>query len=332
MIAGIRFEPATEAGILEARALFEEAFGGPATPEQWLRKYFRNPAGSVAAFEARDGDRLVGFVALHPGEFSVRGERVTVYQAGDVMTDPAYRRRGILKKLRGLAGDWLREHGAPFTISFPTAAVLAANKKLGYVVVGRLRRWVKPLAPLGPVWRRLPAAAFARLASAVEPTIGARPPERLASYDERIDLAWERARGRWKFVGVRGAKFFEWRYPDDGLTAAWISPEGGADGYVVAERAARGLWIRDLVAAEDAPATVGTLLAVVTAHAREVGAEHVTFPHFGSCYRTSLLRNGFLPLPGGAPFLLYEFTRPSPERRRAANWLVTDADRDVACL
>jgi hypothetical protein len=86
-----------------------------------------------------------------------------------------------------------------------------------------------------------------------------------------------------------------------------------------------------LVAAEEAPATVGSLLAAVAAHAREGGAEHVTFPHLGTAYRAPLLRAGYLPLPGGAPFLIYEIPRPSPEQRRVANWLVTDADRDLAC-
>ena len=331
MIADIKFERASEAEVLAARALFERVFGGPASPEGWRRKYFGNPAGAVVAFAARDGDRLVGFVGLHPAAFSVGGEQVTIYQAGDAMTDPAYRRRGILAELKALAAEWLRDHGGPFAVSFPTAAVYELYKKTGHAFVGRLRRWVKPLAAAGSPWRRLPAAALSGLASALAPARGFRPAERLTAYDGRIDEVGGKARRRWKFVGVRGATFLAWRFPLGGRTAAWIAPAGGADGYVVAERTPRGMWIRDLIAAEDAPATVGSLLAAVAAHAREGGAEHVTFPYLGTGYRAPLLRAGYLPLAGGAPFLIYEITRPSPEQVRAANWLVTDADRDVAC-
>jgi GNAT superfamily N-acetyltransferase len=149
MIAGIQFERAPEAEVLAARELFERVFGGPASPEGWRRKYVENPAGAVVAFAARDGGRLVGFVGLHPSAFWVGGERVTLYQAGDVMTDPAYRRRGILTELKVLAAKWLRGHGAPFAISFPSTAVYELHKKTGHTFVGRLQRWVKPLAAGG---------------------------------------------------------------------------------------------------------------------------------------------------------------------------------------
>ncbi|NIT34938.1 MAG: GNAT family N-acetyltransferase [candidate division Zixibacteria bacterium] len=332
MIAGIKFERASEAEVLAARALFERAFGGPASPERWLRKYFGNPAGAVVAFAARGGEGLVGFVGLHPSAFSAGGEQVTIYQPGDAVTDPAHQRRGILNELWALAGEWLWDHGAPFAISFPSAPIYELHKKTGHAFVGRLRRWVKPLAAAGsPLWRRIPAAALSGLASALAPTRGFRPAERLTAYDDRIDEVGEKARRRWKFVGVRGASFLEWRLPLGGGTAAWIVPAGGAAGYVVAERTPRGMWIRDLIAAEDAPATVGSLLAAVAAHAREGGAEHVTLPYLGTTYRAPLLRAGYLPLAGGAPFVIYEVTRPSPEQVRAANWLVTDADRDIAC-
>lgn len=332
MIAGIQFERASEAQVVAARELFERVFGGPASPEGWRRKYFDNPAGAVVAFAARDGDRLVGFVGLHPSAFWVDGDRVTLYQAGDVVTDPAYRRRGILTELKILAAEWLRGHGAPFAVSFPSAAVHELYKKTGHTFVGRLRRWVKPLAAAGSPGRRLVVSALSGLAAAVAPAGGLGPAERLNAYDGRIEEVGEKARRRWKFVGFRGATFLAWRLPLGGGTAAWIAPAGGADGYVVAERTARGLWIRDLLAAEEARATVGSLLAAVAAYARKEGAEHVTFPYLGTAFRASLLRAGFLPLAGGAPFLIYEIPRLSPGQGRVANWLVTDADRDVDCL
>jgi GNAT superfamily N-acetyltransferase len=308
---GIEFGAASAADILAARELFARAFGRPADEARWRRKYFANPAGPVVAFAAKDGERLVSFAAQHPAPFTHAGRRLTLYQLGDSMTDPAYRRRGWQVFLKRLACDWLRLEGATFMLSFPNAGSLTVNRRLGYVRLGRLRRWFRPAG--GP-----PPAAPAALAVT-----------EVACDDERLTRVGAAAAAGPFTAGVRDAAWLSWRFGERPGVRCWLA--GDADGYLVAERAARGVWVRDLAAAPPGGAAVAALLRACVAFARADGAAHVSFAHLGWRWSGALLRAGFIPLPGGAPVLVVACAPLAREWRRRGRWFLTDADRDLDC-
>jgi hypothetical protein len=331
---GIGYFRANENDFLEARELFNRVFGASASEACWRRKYFENPAGRVVAFAARDGDKLVGFYPLHPALFWIFGKETPIYQSADTMTDPAYRRGGVYGTLRKTAHLWLVKEGIPFTYGFPNVISLAANRRSGFELVGRLTRWVKPI-PVGEgeSLRKALNSIYHAFFSALNPPRDVKTAEELDRFDGRIDAVWARVKDDRRIAGVRSGTFLEWRYGygDDGITA-WISNAERPDGYVVAETTPKGVWIRDLVAARANRGTVYSLLSAVVELARNKGARHGVFPHAGSAYRGRLLRAGFIPVPGGAPLIVFPRANPSQKWRRAANWYASDADRDMECV
>jgi hypothetical protein len=331
---GIGYFQASETDILEARELFNRVFGASASEACWRRKYLENPAGQVVTFVARDGDKLVGSYPLHPALFSVFGKEILIYQSADTMTDPAYRRGGVYRTLRKTAHLWLVKEGVPFTYGFPNVISLAANKRSGFELVGRLTRWVKPIpAGEGEPVRKALNSIFHGFFSALNPPRDVKPAEELDRFDERIDAVWARVKDDRRIAGVRSRAFLEWRYghKDDAITA-WISNPERPDGYVIAETTPKGVWIRDLLANRANRGTVYSLLSAVVEFGRSIGARHVVFPHTGSVYRGRLLQAGFIQVPGGAPLIVFPRANPSREWRRAANWYASDTERDMECV
>lgn len=331
---GINYSQASETDVLDARELFNRVFDASASEACWRRKYFENPAGQVVAFAASEDARLVGFYPLHPARFSIFGKEILIYQSADTMTDPAYRRGGVYGTLRKTAHVWLVKEGVPFTYGFPNAVSLAANRRSGFELVGRLTRWVKPL-PFGegePLRKAL-NSVYHGFFSALNPPRDVKSAEELDSFDERIDAVWARVKNDRRVAGVRSAAFLRWRYGRQGNTiVAWISNPEKPDGYVVAETTPKGVWIRDLLVGDKNRNAVYSLLSAVAERGRRIGARHVVFPVAGGAYRGRLLRAGFFPAPGGAPLVVFPRANPSREWRRAANWYASDADRDMECV
>jgi GNAT superfamily N-acetyltransferase len=329
----VNYYEAGENDILDARELFNRVFGAAASESCWRRKYFENPAGQVVAFAGRDGDKLVGFYPLHPALFSLFGKETLLYQSADTMTDPAYRREGVYGTLRKTAHEWLVKEGVPFTYGFPNVVSLAANRRSGFELVGRLTRWVKPV-PFGEgdTLRRTLNSVYHGFTGIINPPRGAEPAVKLDRFDERIDAIWANVKSDRRVAGVRSGSFLEWRHGhSSGEIAAWISNPEKPDGYVIAETTGKGIWIRDLIAGEKNRDAVYSLLRAVVERARDTGSRHIVFPHIGGAHRRRLLRAGFLPAPGGAPMIVFPRAKPSPEWRRAANWYATDTDRDMEC-
>ena len=193
-------------------------------------------------------------------------------------------------------------------------------------------RWVKPIpADEGEPLRKALNSIYHGFFSALNPPRDVKPAEELDRFDERVDAVWARVKDDRRIAGVRSGASLEWRYGRDDTVAAWISNPANPDGYVVAETTPKGIWIRDLVADGDNRDAVYSLLRAVVEHARVAGARHVVFPHLGVAYRGRLLRAGFIPVPGGAPLIVFPRANRSREWSRAANWYASDADRDMEC-
>lgn len=329
----VSYLKAVETDVLDARELFNRVFGAASSEGCWRRKYFENPAGQVVAFSARDSDKLVGFYPLHPALFSLFGKETLLYQSADTMTDPAYRREGVYGTLRKMAHEWLVKEDVPFTYGFPNVVSIAANRRSGFELVGRLTIWAKPL-PFGEgdALRRTLNSIYHGFTGIINPPRSAEPAVKLDRFDERIDAIWVNVKSDRRIAGVRSGAFLEWRYGRrKGEIAAWISNPEKPDGYVITETTGKGIWIRDLITGEKNRDVVYSLLRAAVEHARETRSRHVVFPHIGGAYRGRLLRAGFLPAPGGAPMIVFPRAKRSPEWRRAANWYATDADRDMEC-
>lgn len=62
-------------------------------------KYFDNPAGEALVCGLFDGTKLIASGALLPESIDYQGSSKLIYKCTDLMTDPAYRGKGLAKKL-----------------------------------------------------------------------------------------------------------------------------------------------------------------------------------------------------------------------------------------
>jgi hypothetical protein len=99
----------------------------------------------MVAWEALDGDRLVGFYGAIPERWRLRGKDVVLYQAMDAMTDPDYRGRGIFVNLaRRTKDDIIQNHGG-WLVGFPgTTAYRGQVEVLNWRDVGHSRSYFLP--------------------------------------------------------------------------------------------------------------------------------------------------------------------------------------------
>lgn len=265
---------------------------------------------------------MASFYPLHALRIA-SGDRIyALYQAADVMTDPAYQRRGIYARLKDLADGWLKEAGVPCTFNFPNANTYPAYVKFGYTTVGRLVKWVRVLkAGDGKrKWLEGPAVLWGRAAAAGAGTSRAH----LLPQGEVFPLKGA-VSGR--YAGFRDADFMAWRYPAAMSAAAIITTGPGV--CLVCEKSPRGYWVRDLSVVAGNEKEVPALLRKAVAVARADGAHHVTFEYLGGRFDGYLLRAGFLPLPGGAPFVVFPFNDEGGRMLKRRAWHITDADRDL---
>lgn len=327
----IEYRVATDAEILQARELFKDAFGQAADEERWRYKYFENPAGPVVAFAAFEGGRLASILPSHPSRFSVFGEEAIIYQSGDIMTHPNYRRRGIYNRLKDMSAEWLRERGVPFTIGFPNSNALEANKKFGYTILGGMTRWFKVLQPGGEsAGRKALAYAALPFLSALRRKARAENTARITTLPGSVAEIPRRLGKRTGIFGVRSAAFLNWRYPElGGDTAAWISNPEAPDGYLVAERSRRGFWIRDIVSDQRNERGALNLLAALTEYAESEGAQHIVFQYLGKSYNQALFKSGFIPMTGRAYVALYPYSMNIQRLKNKRDWQLMDADRDM---
>lgn len=122
--------PADEAQIVALLAqAFDTDFGGRSFFQQ--RHHLR--------LLARDGDRLVGHIALLWRAVRLGGNLITVAGLAEVATDPARRAEGIASHLLHVAIAEARASNAAFLVLFGTAALYEAN---GFRPAANPMRWI----------------------------------------------------------------------------------------------------------------------------------------------------------------------------------------------
>jgi hypothetical protein len=215
--------PAGEGDLAQLIALRERTLGQRISPEQWRWKLGRprSPVHNVWVVEA--GDRLVFQYAGIPTPVRHLGTDCLAMVSVDTMTDPDYRRRGLLTRMGGETYAHWRRAGVAFVLGIPNEQWGSRSAALGFVPVAELRRWVRWLDPL----RVLAASAGLRLARPAEQVAqalsrSASPEVSPVTDPSPFDDLWHR-------IGdegvIRNADWFRWRYlegvPAWNVLAAW---------------------------------------------------------------------------------------------------------------
>lgn len=215
--------PAGEGDLAQLIALRERTLGQRISPELWRWKLGRprSPVHNVWVVEA--GGRLVFQHAGIPTAVRHLGADCLAMVAVDAMTDPDYRRRGLLTRMGAETYEHWRRAGVAFVLGMPNEQWGSRSAALGFVPVSELRRWVRWLDPM----RMLAASAGLRFPRPAGQVSQAR--FRSASLEispvtdpSPFDDLWRRTGDEGV---IRDADWFRWRYlegvPAWNVLAAW---------------------------------------------------------------------------------------------------------------
>jgi GNAT superfamily N-acetyltransferase len=324
---------------------------------RYAKYYEQNPLGAPAFFLARDeqSEAWVGMAAAFPTRLRVFGEVVPGAISGDFAVDDGHRGFGPSVALQRAVVSALAENGLRCAYGYPNEYAEPIIKRVGYVDLGRLSRFVKVLRSRvvvdtyvrSPGLAR-PLAALSRVA--VDPVLSVLSRERLHrrahgfrveqpdAFDDRFSDVWE---STWRQCGItseRTPELLNWKYEKGGARAgvytifALVGIGDRVAAYIV-YRVRNG--IRHLVDIAFLPSrqVVDALLSEFILDAREHAVPAITLLHLGSAnLLTRRLRTfGFIRLTEESGVRVYVPGQSRLDRQllEAANWYFLTGDADV---
>ena len=341
----------------EQARLFNRCFKKHLGAEELAWRYDRGPHGAAVSLVSRPpgGEGVCGY-ACSPRRVLVRGEdseRSVVGQTGDVMTDPAWRKRGLFSALDRAAMEEGHRAGWPLAIGFPNRRSAHIFVELGWKRIGTVRPRAHYLAG-GPAARahrlregRLRAArlpfdvracrrARRRLRAAGAGAGVLRPLER---FPESVGALCAEVARAFPLMVRRDAPYLDWRFlaSPSGLhrCLGLFDAAGELAGYVVVQRPRAGEVVGFLVdlLARDARGRAA-LIAAGLDELERAGATVVEATAIdGSWWEERLHEAGFLdPKPENHLIVIaYPLDAEHPVARAATDasaWYATDGDRD----
>ena len=339
----------------EQARLFNACFKKPVTAAGLAWRYDHNPHGASISLLSRPagGEGVCGY-ACSPRLALARGEEstlATVGETGDVMTHPAWRKRGLFSALDQAAMRRALELGWPLVFGLPNRRSAHIFLQLGWERIGTVRPWTFVLRADGRAragrrpdgrWRALLAPLAARAGRAGRKKLAAaaaglaiRALETFPVEVQDLSRAVERRHG---FMVRRDKAYLEWRFlqsPSRLHRCLGVFDGAGAfAGYAVVQlpREDGVGYLVDVLAPEPsarAAAIEAGLAALESAGASLVRATALE----GSAWARELAGCGFQPpRPDNHLTVILHALQPAhplvAAARDSAGWHFTDGDRD----
>lgn len=216
------FRPALASDVGGLVALHQRVFDRTISREHWIWKLgARGPGANV--WIAEKGGRPIFQYAGIPVRFRHFGSDCWAMIDVDTMTDPDFRRQGLLTQGAAKAyADW-KNVGFAFSVGLPNEQWGSRAAALGWARVGILRWWVRWLDPVRMIAARL-ALPWAK---APRTSAG----DRDHGFDTAPVLQSEQIGELWNLIEqdgvVRDSSWFRWRYlggvPKWNVVGAWQS-------------------------------------------------------------------------------------------------------------
>jgi hypothetical protein len=211
--------PADETGVLE---LHRRAIGQPITHEFWHWKLRAQPSAVPNIWLAlHDGVPICHYAAIPTRVLLPDGERNAMVSV-NAMTDPAFRRRGVLSSVVHTAHEAWRTAGIPFTLGLPNEQWGSREQALGWQYLGILDWFTCALRPESLIARQthMPFLSRGRLATDLwqkllhhrappDPAVTVRF---LQHATPDLDTLWRTVRGSLRHAVVRDSARIDWRY------------------------------------------------------------------------------------------------------------------------
>jgi hypothetical protein len=202
--------------------LFERVFGRTISEDHWRWKLKRRSSPVDNVWLAVSDDKPVFQYAGIPTRFWQSQTAAMTMVSVDTMTDPEFRRRGLLTRVASRAYEVWRESGVAFVIGLPNEQWGSRASALGWQKLFPLRWLVRPLRPEAMLARRLNVPLLKR---ATFPTSlwnhilkgrARRDPQvqtqQVRHAGEEFDQIWANCKADWMFSTVRDREWVDWRF------------------------------------------------------------------------------------------------------------------------
>ncbi|MBL8858468.1 MAG: GNAT family N-acetyltransferase [Planctomycetes bacterium] len=339
----------------EQARLFNACFKKRIDADGLRWRYDRSPHGASISFVSRTSDHgAVSGYACSPRLAWVHGDERTlaaVGETGDVMTHPAWRKRGLFSALDRAAMAESRTRGWPVVFGLPNQRSAHIFVELGWRAVGTVRPWTfvfradaaaRAARSREGRWKGLTTWLGARACAArrkSESAAAARVrSESLAHFPESVLTLAQQVAERHAWMVRRDAAYLNWRFIDTPSRlhrAVGLYEDAALVGYVVVQVPRPGTfngYLVDLLARDESverAAVEAGLQALESAGASYAQATAID----GSWWSRRLEASGFLP-PRGSNHLsviVHPHQADHPLAVAAmdpARWYLTDGDRD----
>jgi GNAT superfamily N-acetyltransferase len=355
--AGWTIRLGTTADYDGVRRLWETVYGMPRSLDSLRWLYQENPAGACRLWLAEDPTtgEIVAVRPVFPWRIRVRRRDLLVGQAGDAMTHPDFRGRGIFSALVRVAWAELRDRDVPFSFSFSNAGSLSVYKKIvidgrpraGTHEVLRFQRLVYPLS-LQLVRLRMPALCR-RLLLGLD--AASRPLQRLRlalpgrmsvssvhRFGEEFDELWTRTADEYGLLTVRDSRYLNWRYvdpPSGRFQVLALRVRGELVGYVVFDVDADDNGSIADIFGLPSPEIIAALLRAALAAMLEAGCIKASiWVATQNPFLSAIRACGFLPRSEYFPMAVHRYGdgREADAALDARCWWAWCGDRDVERL
>jgi hypothetical protein len=323
---------------------------------RYAKYYERNPLGPPTFFLARDSETeaFVGMAAIFPTRLRVFGELVPAAIAGDFAVDDGHRGLGPSLPLQRAAVAAVADNGLSCAFGYPNEYSEPITKRVGYVDLGRLTRFVKVLRSRAVIDAYVRSRGLARLAAgasrvAVDPLLSVASRERFqrrrhafrverpSAFDDRFSALWEAAWRQGTITSERNAELLNWKYEtarEGGIyrILALVGPDEQVAAYAVHRVRNDIRHVVDIVF-QESPEVLDALLAELIRDARREGAVAISVIHLGA---PSLLTQRLKAFEFGRreeSSHLHVYVPGESEREKAlverSNWYFLNADADL---
>jgi hypothetical protein len=334
-----------ERGLVE---LFRRSFGHDVSEAHWRWKFQQLSSPVPNDWLALDGERPIFHSGGIPLRYQIPTGATVAMVSVDTMTDPEYRRRGLLTQVAGQMYAAWTAAGIPFVIGLINDQWRSRAPALGWEPLFLLRWVIRPLRPSAIILRRLhlPGARIDTVDSAWNGMWDRRVPHdrsltirTLAAAGSEVDQVWQRCAPDAGISIVRDAAWVNWRYlTNPTLRYRVLLAEDGVGqpcGYAVyrlehTPQHALG-YVAEVLVPRNEPAVLSTLVAHVSRSLRAEGAHLVAaqIPPGTGLY-AALRRAGFIASWGDFSVQLVPLASALPVQalRDPRNWTMWGGDYD----
>ncbi len=257
----------------------------------WL--YAENPDGEATIWTIRAdlSSELAGFTIALPRRMLVDGKLYRCWNCADFSIRRKYRSLGVAVKLRRAAKEGVDAGQADFLYAHPNARMQVIHERVGHTCIGRMVRYAKLLRSESWLAQRLPTRPLAKLAAApVDIALWLRSPhwrrrfvtkttlEKDVHFGEPFDALFERVSAHYRVIGVRDARYLNWRYKQNPLYrthAALAYCDGRLVGYALFTVVRGVAHLKDLLYKGDAAIAID-LLTEFELYCRKQGVPRIS--------------------------------------------------------